>query len=143
MLKNLLAAAVSLSIASAPAAANTVGSHDFGARRSAAVAGAYFAIDLGGKRAKPRGGLRLQMQHDYRDARAPRAPVYTSDTAELRLFGPPKPTLYLGGQAVTGEAARKHQAFGTTGTVVTVVVVAAVLVGGVLLLNAVKDSGGE
>lgn len=143
MLRRLLAVAGLVCFVSGPVFANTVASHDVGARKSAAVAGAYLSIDLGGKGAKRRGGLRLQMQHDYRDGPAPRAPVHTSDTAEIRLVGPAQPTLYLGGRAVTGEEARKQQALSPVGTAVTLAVVAGVVVGGLLLLSAVRDSGGE
>jgi hypothetical protein len=148
MLKKFLAAASATMMAAGPCLAAELPrlADDPGARRTGGVVGAYYKVPLGGgaKAKGPRAGLRLSMVHDYRNAGAPTARVVQSEGFELRLLGDKKPTLYLGGQAMTGEEAKKQrQNFATASTVVTLAVVVAVAVGGYYIYRAIDDSGEE
>ena len=147
MIRKAFAAAAAAMLAAGPClAAEIPGDASQGARRSGAVAGLYFKMPLGGggRTKAPRAGLRLSMVHDYRTAGAGDARVVQSDGLDLRLIGggAKKPTLYFAGQPVTGEQANKRN-FNTGGTVVTVVLVAAVAVGAFYLARAIDDSGEE
>ncbi len=140
----LVAFAAACSMAASPClAADLHQVNDVGARRSGAGAGVYFQVPLGGARSgQPHAGLRVTTIHDYRDARAQNAPVVQGETFNLRLVGDRRPTLYVAGQPVTGEEARRANLTGV-GTVVTLVIVAAAVVGGYFLLQAIDDSGEE
>ncbi len=143
-LKNALAFAAACSMAASPClAADLVQSDEAGARRSGAGIGAYFEVPLGGPRSgRAHAGVRTTVSHDYRDARAPTAPVVRADAFDLRLLGGRAPTLYMAGRPVTGEEARRNNLTGV-GTLVTVAVVAAAVVGGIVIWNAIDDSGEE
>jgi len=136
--------AAACSMAAGPClAAELTQFNDTGGRRSGAGVGAYFSIPFGGARdGRPQAGMRLTVTHDYRDARAQTAPVVRADTFDLRLVGDRRPTLYMAGRPLTGETARRNNLTGV-GTVVTVVVVAAALVGGYFIYQAIDDSGEE
>jgi hypothetical protein len=144
LFKRAIAFAAAASMAATPCLAADLSQFDeVGARRSGIGAGAYFEIPLSGDRGgRPQAGLRMSVSHDYRTARAPTAPVARSDALDLRLVGDREPTLYVAGQAVTGEEARRNNLTGV-GTVVTLAIVAAAIVGGIVILNAIDDSGEE
>lgn len=116
-----------------------------GARRSAAVAGAYVRVPLGASRQvaqAPRAGLRLAMRHDYREALNPTGRVVEADAFDLRLVGEAKPSLFVAGHKVTGEGPRSHLLSGIT-TPILILIGAGLVVGGIALANAIDDSGGE
>lgn len=144
MLKTGLGFAAACSMAASPClAADFAGFDQTGGRRSGAGVGAYVAVPFGGPRSgRTQAGLRLTVSHDYRDATAQTAPVIRSDAFELRLIGDREPTLYMAGRPVTGEQAERANLTGV-GTLVTVVVVAAAVVGGIVIWNAIDDSGEE
>jgi hypothetical protein len=136
--------AAACSMAATPClAAELTQFNDSGARRSGAGLGAYVSIPLGGARdGRPQAGMRLTVTHDYRNAQAQSAPVVRADTFDLRLIGDRRPTLYVAGQPVTGEQARRNNLTGV-GTLVTVAIVAAAVVGGYFIIRAIDDSGEE
>jgi hypothetical protein len=144
MLKKSLGAAAAAMLAAGPClAAELPQFRDSGVRQSGAVAGAYFKVPLGGaKSGKAAAGLRMTMVHDYRSASGASAQLVQSDSFDLRLVGEKKPTLFVAGQAVTGEEAKKRNLTGA-GTVVTIVIIAAAAVGGYYLWRAIDDSGEE
>lgn len=145
MLARTMAAAAAAMMMAAPcAAAELHDARDAGARRSGAVAAAYFKVPLGGgaRVRAPHGGLRLGMVHDYRTAGAQTARVVQADGFDLRLVGEKKPTFYLAGQKLDGEQARR-QNFGPAGTVVTLAIVVAAAVGAFYIVRAIDDSGEE
>ena len=144
--RGLAVAAAAMMVATPCLAAELPRLQDEGARRSGGVAGAYFKVPLGGgARAKgPKAGLRLAAVHDYRHAGAQNARVVQTDGLDLRLLGDRKPTLYLGGQPVTGEKGRKHrQNLGPVNSAVTLVILVAAAVGAYYIIRAVDDSGEE
>ena len=143
-LSKYLAFAAACSMAASPClAADLAGFDDVGARRSGAGAGAYLEVPFGGPRdGRAQAGFRLTVSHDYRDARARTAPVVRADAFDLRLVGDRRPTLYMAGRPVTGEQARRSNLTGV-GTVVTLAILAAAVVGGIVILDAIDDSGGE
>ena len=144
MLRNIIAFTAALSTAASPClAAELEPAGDVGARRSGAAIGAYIEIPLDGpRRGRTEAGLRTSVVHDYRDARAPGAPVVRGDVFDLRLVGDRDPTLYLAGRPVTGEQARQSRLTGP-GSVITLVVLALAIVGGVVVWQAIDDSGEE
>lgn len=144
MVRNAIAFAAACSMAASPClAADLVQLDEAGARRSGAGAGLYVEVPFGGPRdGRPQAGMRLTASHDYRDATAPTAPVVRSHAFDLRLVGDRDPTFYVAGRPVTGEEARRNNLTGA-GTLITIVVVAAAIVGGIVILNAIDDSGGE
>ena len=144
MLKNAIFLAAAGSLSASPCLAQGfAGFAEPGARRSGAGVGAYVELPFGGPRSgRTQAGLRLTVGHDYRDATAPAAPAVRSDAFDLRLVGDREPTLYMAGRAVTGEEARRSN-LTRAGTIVTVVVIAAAVVGGIVIWNAIDDSGEE
>ncbi len=144
ILKRVTAFAAACSVAATPAlAADPAQFQETGARRSGAVVGAYLEVPLSGARSgRPQAGLRLTMNHDYRDTRNQTAPVVRANALDLRLAGDREPTVYLAGAPVTGEQARRSNLTGATGIVGIVVLVAAV-VGGIVIWRAIDDSGDE
>ena len=141
--KSLTAAAAAMMIAGPCLAAELPQMQDQGARRSGAVAGGYFKVPFGGaKSRKAAAGLRMSMVHDYRSASGARIGFVEGETFDLRLVGDRKATLYVAGQPVTGEEAKKRNLTGVS-TIVTVVIVAAAAVGGYYLYRAIDDSGEE
>ena len=147
MLKKTLVFAAATTMAATPClSAELPRLQDEGARRSGAVAGAYFKVPLGGgaRSKKPAAGVRLSVVHDYRNAGAQNARVVRSDSFDLRLVGAKKPTLYIAGQAVTGEEAKKHrQNIGPVGSAVSLAILVAAAVGAYYIYRAVDDSGEE
>ena len=148
MLSKMVAAAAAAAMVASPVAAAELRDHDnAGARRSGAVAAVYYRVPLGGGSARakaPNAGLKLSMRHDYRNASAQTARVFEADTFDLRLAGDKKPTLYLAGQAVTGEEGKKNrQNLGPVGSTVTIVILVAAAVGGYYIYRAIDDSGEE
>ena len=146
MLKQTMALAAAMTMAASPCmAAELPAFEDHGARRSGAVAAAYYKVPLGGGSARaraPKAGLKLSMVHDYRNASAQTARVVEGETFDLRLVGDKKPTFYVAGKPVTGDEAKK-QNFGPVGTVVTLAVVVAAVVGVYYISRAIDDSGEE
>jgi hypothetical protein len=129
MLARTIALTAALMMASTPSFAADLGfSGDGGARRSAAVMGAYFKVPLGAPRSADlpaRAGLRLAMTHDYRTSSAPGARRIEADGLDLRLTGK-QPTLYLAGRAITGEQAKLEAGAGGGGRLDKVMIGAAV-----------------
>lgn len=145
MIRNLLALTAAGAMAASPCVAADFADFDEpGARRSGAGVGAYVEIPLSGPRAgRTQAGLRLTVSHDYRDARAQTAPVVRADALDLRLVGDRETTLYMAGRPVTGEEARRNNLLGPAGSVIGLVVLAAAIVGGIVIWQAVDDSGEE
>ena len=144
MLNRAIALVAAFSLAAPPClAADLVQFDEAGARRSGAGLGAYFEVPFGGPRAgRASTGVRLTVTHDYRVAGASGAPVVRADAFDLRLAGDRRPTLYMAGEAVTGDEARRSNLTGA-GTIVTVAILAAAVVGGIVIWNAIDDSGEE
>ena len=144
MISKMLAAAAACGLVAAPCAAAEINAfEESGARRSGATAGLYFALPLDGSRQeKAKAGLRLQMTHDYRSGTASAARTVRADALELRLLGDRKPTLYAAGVPLTDEEAKKRNLTGV-GTIVTVAILAAAVVGGYYIVRAIDDSGEE
>jgi hypothetical protein len=143
-MKNFVAAAAALAMAASPClAADIPAIRETGARQSGALAAAYFKVPLGGgaKAQKAHGGLKLAMTHDYRTAGAQTARVVTADTLDLRLVGEKKPALFVAGQRLYPKTKRSNLT--GAGTLVTVAIVAAAVVGGYYLARAIDDSGEE
>lgn len=147
MLKKIIAFAAATTMVATPClSAELPRLQDEGARRSGAVAGAYFKVPLGGgtRAKKPAAGVRLSVVHDYRTAGAQNARVVQSDSFDLRLVGSKKPTLFIAGQAVTGAEAKKHrQNIGPVGSAVSLAMLVATAVGAYYIYRAVNDSGDE
>jgi hypothetical protein len=148
MFSKMVAAAAAAAMVASPVAAAELRDHDnAGARRSGAVAAVYYKVPLGGGNARakaPKAGLRLSMRHDYRNASAQTARVFDADTFDVRLVGEKKPTLFVAGQAVTGEEGKKNrQNLGPVGSTVTLVILVAAAVGGYYIYRAIDDSGEE
>jgi hypothetical protein len=143
MLKRLPVLIAAASMAATPSLAAGLEASELGARNSGAAVGAYLTLPFSGERSgKPQAGLRLQMVHDYRASTAQSAPVVRADAVDLRLVGDRKPTLYVASVPVTGEEARKHKLAGV-GTLVTLAIVAAAVVGGIVILDAISDDDDE
>jgi hypothetical protein len=142
--KTMAAAAAAMLVASPCVAAELPALNDAGARRSGAVAAAYFKVPLGGgaQARAPHAGVKLSVRHDYRHAGAQTARVVQADGLDLRLDGMRKPSLYLAGRKVDSEEARK-QNLGPVGSVVTLAVLAAAAVGVYFIARAIDDSGEE
>lgn len=140
MLKSVMAFAAAASMAASPCLSAELDRHEeIGARRSGAGVGAYLAIPLGGPRhGRTQSGLRISVSHDYRDARNQSVPVVRSDVFDLRLIGDQQPTLYVAGQAVTGEAARRNNLFGTS-SIVTVAVLTLAVIGAIVVWKEIDD----
>ncbi len=145
MIKHLLGFCAVASMAISPAVAADLSRFDDpGARRSGAGVGAYVELPFGGPQSgRTQAGLRMTVSHDYRDARAPTAPVHRSDAIDLRLVGRPEATLLVAGRPVTGEEARRKNLIGPLGTVVYLAVAVAAVVGVIVIADAVGDSGDE
>lgn len=142
--KTMAAVAAAMLVAGPCMAADLPAFNDAGARRSGAVAAAYFKVPLGGgaQTRAPFAGVKLSMRHDYRHAGAQTARVVQADGLDLRLDGMRKPSLYLAGRKVDSEEARK-QNLGPVGSVVTIAVLAAAAVGVYFIARAIDDSGEE
>lgn len=145
MVRNIVAFTAAASMVASPCLAAGFGRFDdVGARRSGAAIGAYVEIPLDGPRqGRTRAGLRTSVVHDYRNARAPAAPVVRGDAFDLRLVGDGDPTLYMAGRPVTGERARQSRLAGPVNQVVGIVVLVAAVVGAVVIWQAIDDSGEE
>ena len=143
MLRQLSLIAAAGSLAGTPAlAAGLQASHEVGAPRSGAVAGAYFSIPFGGARSgRAQAGLRLQMTHHFRDSMSPNAPVVRANAVDLRLTGDRNPTLYVAGRPVTGEEARKNNLVG--GGIVSTAILVAAVVGAVVIYSALSGDNDD
>ena len=139
-MRNAIAFAAACSMAASPClAADLIQVDEAGARRSGAGAGLYLEVPLGGPRSgHAQAGLRLTVNHDYRDAVTPTAPLVRSNAFDFRLVGDREPTLYLAGRPLTGEDSRRNNLTGVS-TIVTVVVLAAAVVGGIVIWKAIDD----
>jgi len=144
MISRMLAATAAVFMVATPCLAAEIPNHDqAGARRSSAIAGAYFRVplsrDAAGRARAPQAGLRLSMQHDYRTGQAPTARVVEADGFDLRLTGTGQgPTLYAAGRPLTGEEGRRANISGG-GLLITGIVVAGVIVGFLVLRNELAE----
>ena len=149
MISRALAAAAALSLAATPCLAAEIPNHEpAGARRSSAVAGAYFRVPLSrdgsGRAQRVQAGFRMTMQHDYRTGQSPNARVVEADGFDLRLTGAGGPALFAGGRPLTGEAARRNNfSGGSTGLIVAGVVVVGLVIGLVVLEDALGTDPGD
>ncbi|HWT12851.1 MAG TPA: hypothetical protein VN231_08875 [Allosphingosinicella sp.] len=145
MSRKMIALSAACSMAASPClAADFAQFNESGARRSGAGIGAYVEIPFGGPRGgRAQAGLRMTVSHDYRDARAPTAPVVRSNAFDLRLAGDRRPTLYMAGRPMTGEQARRSNLVGPTAGIIGVAVLVAAVVGGIVIYKAIDDSGDE
>jgi hypothetical protein len=150
MIARILAAGAALAMAATPCLAAEIPNHEpAGARRSSAVAGAYFRVplsrDTSGRARPAQAGLRLSMRHDYRSGQSPTGRLVEADGLDLRLAGAPHgPTFYAAGRPVTGEEARRmNLSGGNTGLVIAGVVVVALVVGYVVLEDALGTDPGD
>ena len=143
MFRKLIAFTAACSMAASPClAADFAQFQEVGARRSGAGLGAYVEIPFSGPRSgRTQAGLRMTVSHDYRDARAQSAPVVRSDALDLRLVGDRETTLYMAGRPVTGEEGRRANLVGPAGRIVGIVVLVAAVVGGIVIWQAIEDSG--
>ena len=144
MIGRILAASAALAMAATPCLAAEIPNHEPpGARRSSAVAGAYFRMPLSREasgRARPvQAGFRLTMQHDYRNGQSPNARLVEADGLDLRLVGASGPTLYAAGRPLTGDEARRANIGGGTGLIVAGVVIAAAVVGFLVLRDELAE----
>lgn len=132
-----LAAAVCLGVA--PCAAADLGQDQAtGERRSGATAGLYFAVPFGGQRSgRSQAGLRLQMNHDYRDTAGSRTRSVSANTLELRMLGEAQPTLFVADLPVTGRAGREARQNLFGGGVVNIVVIGLAVVGAFVIYNEI------
>ena len=144
MFARVAAFAAAVSIATAPtvaAAADSRLNFEAGERRSSASAGVYFAIPFGGERhARPQGGLRLRMTHDYRSPTSPQARVVSADTLELRLVGERQPTLFVANTPVTGRENRRNL---VGGGIIGIAVLGLAVVGAYVIYQAINDDEDE
>ena len=142
MLARIIASAAAAALAATPClAADPRLDFDAGERRSSASAGIYFAVPFGGERhARAQGGLRLRMTHDYRSSASPRARVVNADALELRLIGERRPTLFVADRPLTGRDDRRNL---MGGGIVSIVVIGLAVVGGLVILNELKDDEDE
>jgi hypothetical protein len=115
MINHVIALAAATALAVSPcAAAELLNDASTGTQRSAAVAGAYFRLSLGGpagaERA-PTAGLRLAMSHD---SRSPRAFTVSrqANLLDLRLTNADGPALLVAGRPVSGAQADRLNAAG-------------------------------
>lgn len=142
MRKKILAALAAASFAAPAMAASFDSSAELGARKSGAAAGLYFAVPLSGaSRGQPRAGLRIQMTHDYRDARAHSAPFLRANALEFRFLGDPKPTFYVADMPMGGDKGRRNNMVGTG--IVKLGILVATIVGGYVIYTAVKGDDEE
>ena len=141
MLRKLIALAAAGSMAASPClAADFAQFQDTGARRSGAGLGAYVEIPFSGPRSgRTQAGLRLNVTLDYRDARSQTAPVVRGEAFDLRLVGDRQPTLYMAGRPVTGEEGRRANLLGPANRIITIAVLVAAVVGGIVIWQAIDD----
>ena len=145
MIRKLLALTAACSMAASPClAADFAQFQDSGARRSGAGLGAYVEIPFSGPRSgRTQAGLRMSVTHDYRDPLAQTAPVVRGDALDLRLVGDRQATPYMAGRPITGEEGRRANLVGPAGRIVGIVVLVAAVVGGIVIWQAIDDSGEE
>lgn len=143
MIGRALALAAAVGLAASPcAAADLTTPEAAGERRSGASAGVYFAMPFGGERSgRARAGLRLRMDHQYRDASGRTARAGGPDALELRLLGEERPTLFVADMPVTGRDARNNMFGG--GGIVTIVIIGLAVVGAVVIMNELDDDDDE
>ena len=145
MIGKSLAIAAAVALAAAPcAAADLDRMQASGERRSAASAGVYFAVPFGGQRSgRSQAGVRLRMDHEYRDAGGSRMRSTGADTLELRLLGEQRPTLFVADMPVTGRAGREARQNLMGGGIVSIVVIGLAVVGAVVVYNVITDDDDE
>lgn len=134
-----LAFAASLATAAAPcAAADLNGPEAAGERRSGAGAGLYFAMPFGGARAgRAQAGLRMGLNHDYRDASGRQVRATSINTLELRLIGERRPTLFVADRPVTGRENRRLNMMG--GGMIGIAILGLALVGAYVIYEELDD----
>lgn len=134
-----LAFAASLAMAAAPCAAAGLDGPDPAAeRRSGASAGLYFAVPFGGERAgHARAGLRMGMNHDYRDSAGRQVRSSSANAVELRLIGERQPTLFVADMAVTGRQDRRRNLIG--GGPLGIVLIGLAVVGAYVIYEQLDD----
>jgi hypothetical protein len=130
-----------LGLAAAPCAAADLNHVQAGGeRRSGATAGVYFAVPFGGQRSgRSQAGLRLRMDHEYRDAMGARTRSAGADTLELRMLGADRPTLFVADMPVTGRAGRENRQNLMGGGIVSIVVIGLAVVGAYVVYNEFID----
>jgi|GEM_PF-2356235 len=145
MFGKALALAAAIGVSAAPCAAADLNlAQTPGERRSGATAGVYFAVPFGGPRSgRSRAGLRLQANHDYRDAAGMVTRSVSSDTLELRMIGEERPTLFVADLPVTGRAGREARQNLLGGGIVNIVVIGLAVVGAFVIYNKVTDDDDE
>jgi hypothetical protein len=145
MIGRALALAAALGLGAAPCAAADLGQAEAtGERRSGATAGLYFAVPFGGERnGQSQAGLRLQMNHDYRDSAGSRNRSVSANTLELRMLGETQPTLFVADLPVTGRAGREARRNLFGGGVVNIVVIGLAVVGAFVIYNEIDGDGDE
>lgn len=139
MIGRALALAAALGLGAAPcAAADLAQVQATGERRSGATAGFYFAVPFGGERSgRSQAGLRLQMNHDYRDAAGSRTHAVSANSLELRMLGEERPTLFVADLPVTGRAGREARQNLFGGGIVNIVVIGLAVVGAFVIYNEI------
>lgn len=138
MFARALALAASVAMAAAPcAAADLVGPDATGERRSGASGGVYFAVPFGGERSgRAQAGIRLGVEHEYRDRSARVVRRVGSNTFELRLLGAERPTLFVADRPVTGRDNRQNL---MGGGIIGMAVIGLALVGAFVIYSAIDD----
>jgi hypothetical protein len=140
MIGRALAMAAAVGLAAAPCAAADLNHVQAGGeRRSGATAGVYFAVPFGGQRSgRSQAGLRLRMDHEYRDSTGSRTRSAGADTLELRLLGAERPTLFVADMPVTGRAGRETRQNLMAGGIVSIVMIGLAVVGAYIIYNEIK-----
>ena len=141
MIGRAFALVAALAMASAPCAAADFNQFQAsGERRSGATAGVYFAVPFGGQRSgRSQAGLRLRMDHEYRDASGSRTRSAGVDTLELRMLGAERPTLFVANMPVTGREGRETRQNLMGGGIVNIVVIGLAVVGAYVVYNEFID----
>jgi len=145
MIGRAFATVAALGLAAAPCAAADLGQvQASGERRSGATAGVYFAVPFGGQRSgRSQAGLRLRMDHEYRDSTGSRIRSAGADTLELRMLGEERPTLFVADMPVTGRAGREARQNLFGGGIVNIVVIGLAVVGAVVVYEVITDDDDE
>lgn len=145
MIGRALATAAALAMGAAPCMAADLSQVQVsGERRSGATAGVYFAVPFGGERSgRSQAGLRLRMDHEYRDSTGRRLRAAGTDTLELRMIGEERPTLFVAEMPVTGRAGREARQNLMGGGIVNIVVIGLAVVGAFVVYNEITGDDDE
>lgn len=131
--------AASLAMAAAPCAAAGLDRPEAPAeRRSGAGAGLYFAVPFGGEHGgRARAGLRMGLNHEYRDFTGRQVRASGVNTLDLRLIGEPEPTLFVADMPVTGRQDSRRNLMG--GGPFGIVLIGLALVGAYVIYEQLDD----